>query len=252
MGEEAHIKGEKPSAPRYDPAQSPVERESYANRILLCPTHHTEIDSDPATWTVARLQQMKTDHENQVRLNWNLPELLDDMRQLLQRYEALPLDESGDVQPSAVIGGTDRATIRIDATCEGGVNTQIRVQKGQRILLFARGLVTYDGGQNYALPEGVICNELGLPYLLQDPSGNTGLAMWLHPDAYKTDGGISGRIGSLIGWIRAYSEEKSFFVGSKRVVEASEDGDLFLMVNDAKGTYDDNNGEFRVDISLPS
>jgi hypothetical protein len=38
LGEEAHIKGENPGAARYDNTQSDDERDSYDNRILLCPT----------------------------------------------------------------------------------------------------------------------------------------------------------------------------------------------------------------------
>jgi hypothetical protein len=64
IGEEAHIKGERPGAPRYDPAQSSEERETTENRILLCPTHHTEIDSDPESWPVERLKRMKANHGN--------------------------------------------------------------------------------------------------------------------------------------------------------------------------------------------
>ncbi len=40
VGEEAHIKGEKPLASRYDPNQTPEERMGYENHVLLCPTHH--------------------------------------------------------------------------------------------------------------------------------------------------------------------------------------------------------------------
>ncbi|HAY96656.1 HNH endonuclease, partial [Shewanella sp.] len=40
----AHIKGNKLGSNRYDPEQTDVERDSYENLILLCPTHHTLID----------------------------------------------------------------------------------------------------------------------------------------------------------------------------------------------------------------
>src|SRR3954454_12821398 len=44
IGEMAHIRGEKPGASRHDAGQTAKERNSYANLILLCPTHHTLID----------------------------------------------------------------------------------------------------------------------------------------------------------------------------------------------------------------
>lgn len=63
LGEVAHIKGAKPGSPRYDPAQSPEERHGYDNLILLCPNHHTVVDSDEEAYTVDRLQRMKGAHE---------------------------------------------------------------------------------------------------------------------------------------------------------------------------------------------
>lgn len=72
IGEQAHIKGEhpgneksKPSA-RYDGEQDPIERNSYANLILLCPTCHTKIDKDETMYTVDRLHSAKSQHENKV------------------------------------------------------------------------------------------------------------------------------------------------------------------------------------------
>ena len=44
LGEMAHIKGNKAGSNRYDEAQPAIERDSYENLILLCPTHHTIID----------------------------------------------------------------------------------------------------------------------------------------------------------------------------------------------------------------
>ena len=71
-----------------------------------------------------------------------------------------------------------------------------------------------------------------------------------HPGAYKTNGNEPGLIGSLIGWIGKYTEQGAFLIGSKREIQVNQNGDLYLMVNDAKGTYSDNDGEFRVEIKL--
>ncbi|KZM78204.1 HNH endonuclease [Cellulosimicrobium sp. I38E] len=66
VGEEAHIRAQSPGGPRYDPDYPNVD--SYANLVLLCPTHHTIIDkSEPENWPVKRLEKLKTDHEMWVR-----------------------------------------------------------------------------------------------------------------------------------------------------------------------------------------
>lgn len=67
LGEQAHIVGEKEGAPRGKSLLSEEERESYHNRILLCPTHHTEIDKNEADWPVEKLHHKKSAHELWVR-----------------------------------------------------------------------------------------------------------------------------------------------------------------------------------------
>lgn len=60
----AHICGERPGAPRFDPAMSVDERNSYDNLMLLCPKHHKLIDRlDPDCHTVAVLREMKAKSE---------------------------------------------------------------------------------------------------------------------------------------------------------------------------------------------
>jgi hypothetical protein len=63
IGENCHITGEQTVAKRYDPALSDKERNSYPNLILLCRNHHKNIDDDDVTYTVAKLHQLKADHE---------------------------------------------------------------------------------------------------------------------------------------------------------------------------------------------
>lgn len=63
IGEMAHIAGEKPGSARYDENMSKSERDGYGNRMLLCPTCHTKIDKDEASYTVARLTTYKSEHE---------------------------------------------------------------------------------------------------------------------------------------------------------------------------------------------
>lgn len=63
IGEVCHIKGARPGSARHDPAQLPTDRHLRENLILMCPTHHTVIDDDEASYTVERIRQIKYDHE---------------------------------------------------------------------------------------------------------------------------------------------------------------------------------------------
>ena len=62
-GEICHIEAQSPEGPRYDPRQTDEERHGFANLLLLCPAHHKVVDTDPATYTVEWLRQIKTEHE---------------------------------------------------------------------------------------------------------------------------------------------------------------------------------------------
>lgn len=65
----AHIKGEKPgkdnksSSARYDETMADIERNSYENLILVCPSCHKKIDDQPNTYTVEQLHRIKKEHE---------------------------------------------------------------------------------------------------------------------------------------------------------------------------------------------
>ena len=63
VGMLAHIKGDKPKAPRYDENQSEQERNSADNLILLCGTHHKIIDDQKEFYPVEKLIEMKRKHE---------------------------------------------------------------------------------------------------------------------------------------------------------------------------------------------
>ena len=251
-GVEAHIKGEKPGTARYDPNQPPEEGETYENRILLCPTHHTMVDASEADWTVERLLEMKATHESQIRWNQRFPELFDELKRVVR--ENLPPGEHLDpVISELTLDSTSVKVVRVDASREGGVNTGIKVLRGQRLVFFARGLVSYSSGRNCATPDGILCNEYGVPVFARNPAGEmVAPVVWPHQGAYTTDGDKLGLIGSLYGWINEYSAETAFYIGTKKEIQVTQDGDLCLAVNDAKGTYGDNDGEFRVDIQVLS
>ena len=55
-----------PSGPRGNNELSPAHRDDYSNLLLLCPTHHALVDSNPEKWTVDKLKLMKLEHERWV------------------------------------------------------------------------------------------------------------------------------------------------------------------------------------------
>lgn len=90
VGEQAHIVGEKEEAPRGESSLSLEDRNTYHNIILLCPTHHTEIDKNEADWPIERLYQVKSKHELWVR------ESLSSVQDLSARAEDLIVSSSID------------------------------------------------------------------------------------------------------------------------------------------------------------
>lgn len=67
VGEAAHIRGEKPTAARYDASMTDAERDNISNLIYLCADCHTTIDKAELDWPVATLDALKELHENKVR-----------------------------------------------------------------------------------------------------------------------------------------------------------------------------------------
>lgn len=64
VGEVCHIKGEKPSAPRYDPNQDDKARHGFDNLIVMCNVHHKIIDDTPERYPVELLTELKQKHES--------------------------------------------------------------------------------------------------------------------------------------------------------------------------------------------
>jgi len=67
LGEQAHIVAHSDVGPRSDPSYPEEKRATYENLILLCPTHHTLVDKQPNTFTVADLRAWKSNHEKWMR-----------------------------------------------------------------------------------------------------------------------------------------------------------------------------------------
>ena len=75
IGEMAHVIARKPDGPRGQPAGGD---DTYENIILLCPTHHTEIDKAPdGVFPEATIHEWKTLHENRVRKSFLSPRYTD-------------------------------------------------------------------------------------------------------------------------------------------------------------------------------
>ncbi len=66
VGEMAHIVGRQTNGPRGSDDLPSDERDEYSNLILLCPTHHREIDKNEADWPSDKLRSAKSEHERWV------------------------------------------------------------------------------------------------------------------------------------------------------------------------------------------
>ncbi len=64
MAHVCHIVGYRPGGPRYDPSVPDEELHAFENLILLCPNHHSWVDSVKAgRYSVADLRAMKERNE---------------------------------------------------------------------------------------------------------------------------------------------------------------------------------------------
>lgn len=66
LGEMCHIHAASAGGPRHNPELEDSERSEADNLIILCPTHHSLVDQDSATYTAETLRQMKVQHETRV------------------------------------------------------------------------------------------------------------------------------------------------------------------------------------------
>jgi hypothetical protein len=58
-----HIRAFSPHGPRYDKNQTPEERNSADNLVLMCGRHHKIIDTETRKYTTATLLKLKREHE---------------------------------------------------------------------------------------------------------------------------------------------------------------------------------------------
>jgi hypothetical protein len=67
LAEIAHIVADSRQGPRGNSLLSDADRDRHPNLILLCGDHHKVIDSQPNTFSVSVLRQIKADHEDRIR-----------------------------------------------------------------------------------------------------------------------------------------------------------------------------------------
>jgi len=66
-GRIAHIVAHSDVGPRSSPSLPSPERGKYENLILLCATHHDDVDAHDETYTIEMLQRWKNEHEQWVK-----------------------------------------------------------------------------------------------------------------------------------------------------------------------------------------
>ncbi len=123
--------------------------------------------------------------------------------------------------------------IVIVSATQGWVDTGIHVYKDQVLIITSSGLVKSWSGQtegNNPLGQDEICTpaELNVDCLLN----------------YAAYASLVGRIGGV-------GDQEPFFIGTYARIVVTQNGVLFLGVNDNIGYHDDNSGSFIVNISIP-
>jgi hypothetical protein len=66
LGKMGHIYAHSPGGPRYDATKDPKFLRSYENLILVCGSHHDQVDGQQSTYSVAELTRLKEAHETWV------------------------------------------------------------------------------------------------------------------------------------------------------------------------------------------
>lgn len=88
LGKICHINARSKRGPRYDAKQTDEERNSFANLVLMCGTHHDMIDKEPEKYTAEVIREIKLNHEKKGRIELQPDDsvsaniLLNDYRQL--------------------------------------------------------------------------------------------------------------------------------------------------------------------------
>lgn len=103
IGEICHIKAKNADGPRYDSTQNEDDRNNFDNLILLCPNHHTIIDSDIEAYTVSRLINMKKEHEQASVMELDCPENI--VQQFISQFTLSTISKDNLFNPINPVGG---------------------------------------------------------------------------------------------------------------------------------------------------
>lgn len=66
VGQVCHIHGKRAGSPRWNPDLTEEQIHDFSNLIVLCPTHHTYVDTQPDVYTADSLRKWKHDRENRL------------------------------------------------------------------------------------------------------------------------------------------------------------------------------------------
>jgi hypothetical protein len=129
IGQAAHIVASSRQGPRGGEPLGDSDRDTRgSNRILLCPTHHAEIDKQPLVYTVAVLRQMKEDHERRHRKRPGGANLTPNVAPERLHSSLLPV-----VGLPVVV---ESASVRDTTKTEGAIAASLRYPKGSRGIVF--------------------------------------------------------------------------------------------------------------------
>jgi hypothetical protein len=92
-----HIKARSRGGPRYDAKQTPEQRHSFENLIVMCSRHSKIIDSEPRTYTVDLLSEMKQIHERDGSIELSQKDAAKAIR-LLDEYRAIYIAPGSSVE----------------------------------------------------------------------------------------------------------------------------------------------------------
>ena len=112
-----HIRARSKGGPRYDPKQTDEERHGFPNLVLMCGRHSKLVDSEPRTYTVDLLSEMKAVHERNGNLELSQTEAGFAVR-LLEDYRDLYVTTTGDVtinRPKTVVFTQTKQTVKLEA-----------------------------------------------------------------------------------------------------------------------------------------
>lgn len=116
-----HIRATSPRGPRYDPHQTPKERNSVDNLVLMCGRHHKIIDTEVRKYTVPELLKIKKEHEGRGPA-LTLPDTEQVARKIMESYARISvignsgnvaIQSPGAIQANSITFKTTRTRVSI-------------------------------------------------------------------------------------------------------------------------------------------